>query len=102
MNGGKEEISGKRRKPEWWSQFWMGTALFVSILVVVQCVAYFLSYIDLYKLFIGLMALFLGIPPAYAIGYIKTEVISEKVQLRINRIAFIGAGLPPPLRTSAI
>ena len=87
----KEEISGKGR-PKWWRQFWVGVAISVSVLIVAQCAAYLLGYIDLYKLCGGLIALFLGIPLAYAIVYIKTEVISGKVQLKMNKIAFIGAG----------
>ena len=92
MKTAKEEISRKRRRPKWWKRFWIGIAIMFSVLAVAQCTAYLLGYIDLYKLYGGLIVLFLSIPVAYAIGYIKTEAFSEKTRVKLNRMAFIGAG----------
>ncbi|MDH7564828.1 MAG: hypothetical protein QHH24_08175 [Candidatus Bathyarchaeota archaeon] len=92
MKTTKEELSGKRRMPKWWKQFWIGIAIAVSVLVVAQYATYLLGYIDLYKLCGGLIVLFLSIPLAYTVGYIKIEVLSGKTRMKLNRIAFIGAG----------
>jgi len=91
MKAAKEEISGKGR-PKWWRRFWVGIAISVSVLIVAQCAVYLLGYIDLFKLFGGVLVLLLTIPLAYTVWHIQTRYQHSKNVHVVNKIAFIMAG----------
>jgi hypothetical protein len=88
----KEEISEKRRKSKWWRRFWVGIAISVSVLIIAQYAAYLLGYIDLFKLFGGVLVLLLTIPLTYTVWYIQTRYQHSKTVHVMNKIAFIMAG----------
>ena len=91
MNAGEGKPSGEERRLKWWRRFWPPTIISCLVLIVVQCILYLLGYIDLFRLYGGILLVFVVIPLIYAIWCGKTR-ISIETQLKMNRIAFIGAG----------
>jgi len=111
----------KKEKLKWWKRFWPPTIISCLVLIVAQCILYFLGYIDLSKLGGGILVVFVAIPLAYGVRYLQIRYqASKKIQL-INKIAFIAfigfggavawlitffgvaliiwaTGLPPPTR----
>lgn len=87
---------GERRrdgKPKWWRRFWIEATIGSVILYVILFAFYFSNYIDLYGLLHGIASIFSAIFCCYAIAYIKTEVLSEKALLKLNKLAFVVGGV---------
>ena len=86
--------SGKRKgEPKWWwRHIWPITATSYAVLIVAQCIIYLLGYINLSRLFRGILLALLSIPLVYVLWYVRTR-ISIEAQLKTNRILFIVAGV---------
>ena len=80
----------RKEKLKWWRRFWPQIIIVSSSLVVLQCILYLSGYIDLLKLFGGILVVFVSIPLAYGIRYIQIRYQTTKLMQLINRIAFIG------------
>ena len=67
------------------------------VLAVIQVILYLLAYIDLLRLFGGVLVLLLIFPLSYTIGYIQTRYQQSKSVKLMNKIAFtlVGAFLAP-------
>jgi len=74
-----------------WRRFWIGVAGASTTVGVVICALYLLNYIDLYELFGGIIAIFFASFFCYMFARAK-EVLSEKIQLTLNKIAYIIGG----------
>jgi len=81
-----------KEKLRWWRRFWPPTIIACSVLIVAQCILYFLGYIDLSQLFGGSLVVFVAIPLTYGVWYVKTRYETSKTMQLVYRIAFIGAG----------
>ncbi|MBS7615792.1 hypothetical protein KEJ45_01155 [Candidatus Bathyarchaeota archaeon] len=82
----------KGRKPEWWRRFWIEMAIGFVILSAVNCMLYFLGYINFYALLRNTITIFLIIGFCYMLQHIRTEVLSEKGRLTLNKIAYVLLG----------
>lgn len=80
-------------KPTWWRRFWIEATIGSVVLCVVLFALYFSNYIDLYGLMRGAASIFLATFFAYVIGYIKIEVLSKNVLLKLYKVAFVAAGV---------
>lgn len=85
-------MEGKRKTPSWWRRFWIEMAIGFVILSVANWTIYFFGYIDVYGLLRNTATLFLIIGFCYMIQHIKTEVLSEKGLLTLNKIAYVLLG----------
>jgi len=81
-----------KEKVKWWRRFWPPTIIACSVLIVAECIFYLLGYINLAKLFGGILLLFPGILLGYEVWYIKIRYQATKTMQLINRITFIGLG----------
>ena len=79
----------KTEKPRWWRRFWPQIIMVCSPLIVVQCIAHLLGYIDISQLCRGILVVFVGIPLAYGVRYIQIKYQTTKPMQLINKIAFI-------------
>ena len=80
----------RTEKVKWWRRFWPQITVVCSVLIVLDCILYFLGYTDLSQLFGGILVVFAAIPLTYGVRYLQIRYqTSQKMQL-INKIAFIG------------
>ena len=82
----------KGKTPRWWRSFWIKMAIGFAILSIANCMIYFFGYIDTYGLLRNTVTLFLIIGFLYMLQHIKTEVLSEKGRLTLNKIAYVLLG----------
>ena len=82
----------KKEKFKWWKRFWPQIIIVCSSLVVLECILYLLGYMDLLKLCGGILVVFVAIPLAYGVWYLKIRYQTSKTIQLMNRIAFIGVG----------
>lgn len=89
----EKEERVKSRKPTWWRRFWIEAVIGSVVLCVVLFALYFSNYIDLYGLMRGIGSIISATFGAYMIAYVKTEVLSENVLLKLYKVAFVAAGV---------
>ncbi len=83
----------RKEKPKWWKRFWPPTIISCSVLIVAQCILYLSGYIDISKLFGGILVVFVAIPLTYGVRYIQTRYQTTKTMRLTMRIAFpVGFG----------
>lgn len=86
MNSGEKKVS----KP--WRRFWSLLIITYVVLIIIQVILYFITYINLSTFFGSVLVLLLIIPLPYAIWHIQTKYQQSKTVHLVNKLAFMLAG----------
>jgi MFS family permease len=80
-------------KPKWWRKFWIGTAFFVTVSLIISFAAYFLGYINLTGLYRSVISIIGAMGIAYMIQHITRDILSKNTQMLLNKIAYTALGV---------
>ncbi|MDI9579003.1 MAG: hypothetical protein WC203_02625 [Candidatus Bathyarchaeia archaeon] len=80
-------------KPKWWRKFWIVSGILAMAFLIIHLASYFLGYTDLAGFYRGILWIVGAIGITYMIQHIIKEVISEKSQLKMQRILLFVFGI---------
>ena len=88
----EEDSQQSGMKPKWWRRFWIEAAISTTVILAISLMSYFLGYIDLAGLYQELLWMIGVIGIVYMVRHITRDVLSEKSQLLLNKIAYTWFG----------
>ncbi len=88
-----ENVVAQNRVPTWWRKFWLGVGAVTVGFLALNFSLYFLGYIDQPKLYQCLLWNVAAIAIAYMIQHMTRDVLSKRVQLLMDKVAYTMLGV---------